>query len=123
MFVDEVPSDRLSDISSQALQDVPQLADELEAELTFSLKTYGEQLASAGQSKNALWLYSQVRIMAIPYQMFRQIYVLHRMSHHHAMGVASPAWPLFFFFFRVGGYLTLHSPRERMRVPNARRLD
>eukprot|EP00752_Nemacystus_decipiens_P012097 g10724.t1 len=43
----------------QVLQSVPQLADELEGELTFSLKAYGEHLATIGQPNNALWLYSQ----------------------------------------------------------------
>lgn len=43
----------------QAVQEVPQLADDLEAELTFSLKAYGERLTGAGQDSNALWLYSQ----------------------------------------------------------------
>lgn len=44
----------------QALQVVPQLAEELEGELTFSLKAYGEHLAEIEQPSNALWLYSQV---------------------------------------------------------------
>lgn len=44
----------------QALREVPQLAEELEAELTFSLKSYGEHLAAIGQSRNALWVYTQV---------------------------------------------------------------
>ncbi|CAN0238962.1 unnamed protein product, partial [Pylaiella littoralis] len=43
----------------QALQVVPQLAEELEGELTFSLKAYGEHLAEIEQPSNALWLYSQ----------------------------------------------------------------
>ncbi|CAM9571626.1 unnamed protein product [Scytosiphon promiscuus] len=46
-------------ILMQALQTVPQLAEELEEDLTFSLKTYGEHLASIGQPSSALWLYSQ----------------------------------------------------------------
>ncbi|CAN0510315.1 unnamed protein product, partial [Ectocarpus sp. 12 AP-2014] len=43
----------------QALQSVPQLAEELEGDLTFSLKAYGEHLATIGQPSSALWLYSQ----------------------------------------------------------------
>lgn len=42
---------------------MPQLADDLEAELTFSLKAYGERLTGAGQDSNALWLYSQVLVL------------------------------------------------------------
>lgn len=47
-------------VCEQALQVVPQLAEELEGELTFSLKAYGDHLAAIGQPSNALWLYSKV---------------------------------------------------------------
>lgn len=49
----------------QALQSVPQLAEELEGDLTFSLKAYGEHLATIGQPSSALWLYSQVPVLYI----------------------------------------------------------
>ncbi|CAN0156533.1 unnamed protein product [Ectocarpus sp. 4 AP-2014] len=47
----------------QALQSVPQLAEELEGDLTFSLKAYGEHLATIGQPSSALWLYSQAILL------------------------------------------------------------
>ncbi|CAN0028768.1 unnamed protein product [Discosporangium mesarthrocarpum] len=43
----------------QVLRRVPQLAEELEDDLTYSLKVFGEHLASKGQGENARWLYSQ----------------------------------------------------------------
>lgn len=49
----------------QVLQSVPQLAEELEGDLTFSLKAYGEHLATIGQPSSALWLYSQVPVLCI----------------------------------------------------------
>lgn len=46
----------------KALQEVPQLAEELEAELTFSLEAYGKHLTNIRNPNNAIWLYSQVRV-------------------------------------------------------------
>lgn len=48
-------------MARQVLQAVPQLSDELEAELTYSLKAYGEDLAATGQIASACWLYSKVQ--------------------------------------------------------------
>lgn len=52
-------------INQQALQQVPLLAEELEADLTLSLKAYGEHLAAVGQPGKALWLYDQVRYCSL----------------------------------------------------------
>ncbi|CAM9175374.1 unnamed protein product [Choristocarpus tenellus] len=43
----------------QVLHSVPQLADELEGDLTYSLKEYGEHLLERRQGEKAKWLYSQ----------------------------------------------------------------
>lgn len=57
----------------QALQEVPQLADELEAELTFSLQAYAEELTGTGQGSNALWLYSKVTSVNHPINVSAQM--------------------------------------------------